>query len=144
MKKIRKYLIQLIVFSGLLLFFDFTMIYPQQPRICTPGWNGTVLIDCETTANWIVESSSGSSGFISSALGFIGNAIEFHWDIGTGDWVQAKYTFTQPIDLSQMDIFGLSLKGNGSYPHDIDLMLQTLIMFFTVLILMRLTMFKPG
>ena len=113
---------QLITIFGLFFFFNSIMIYPQQHGTCTTGWNGNVLIDCETTDNWSIESSNRSSGFISSVSGFLGNAIEFNWDISTGDWVQAKYTFPQPIDLSQIDIFGLSLKGNGSYPNNIDLM----------------------
>ena len=111
------------IYATIVLFLCLNDSFNSQPLInCAPGWDGTVLIDCETTANWSVEASSGSSGFISPTTGVIGNAINFNWDIGTGDWVQAKYTFPQPIDLSQKNIFGLCLQGNGGYPNNIDLM----------------------
>ena len=95
---------------------------PQPTSACVPGWNGTILIDCENNNGWSVEVSSGSSGTIISVPGFIGNAIQLNWSIGTGDWVQAKYTFSQPIDLSKKDIFGLSLKGSTSDLKNVDLM----------------------
>ena len=122
MKKLNNYIIKLFTIITVFFFFNGKAVHPQQSNNCTPGWNGTVLIDCETVTNWSVEASNGSSGFISTASGFIGNAIQFNWNIGSGDWVQAKYTFPQPIDLSQKDIFGLSLKGNGGFPNNVDLM----------------------
>ena len=105
-----------------LFFLIIKAVQAQQFNNCTLGWNGTVLIDCDTIANWSIEASNGSSGYILTTSGFIGDAIQFNWDLGSGDWVQAKYTFPQPINLSQPDIFGLSLKGDGSYPDNIDLM----------------------
>lgn len=96
--------------------------HSQTIPACIPGWNGTVLIACESTTNWSVEASSGASGTISTISGFIGNAVQLNWNIGTGDWVQAKYTFPQPVDLSQKDIFGLSLRGSVSDLRDVDLM----------------------
>ena len=96
--------------------------HSQTNQTCVPGWNGTILIDCENTANWSVEASTGASGTISSIPGFVGNSVQLNWNIGTGDWVQAKYTFPQPVDLSQKDIFGLSLRGSLSDLKDVDLM----------------------
>lgn len=96
--------------------------HPQSSPRCVPGWNGTVLSDCESTADWSVEASNGSSGTITSIAGFIGHAVQLNWNIGSGDWVQAKYTFPQPLDLSQKDIFGLSLRGSTSDLKDVDLM----------------------
>jgi hypothetical protein len=96
--------------------------HAQLPLPCVPGWNGTVLSDCETTVQWSVEAGTGSSGTLSSVAGIIGNAVQLDWNIGTGDWVQAKYTFPQPVDLSQKDIVGLSLRGSTSDLKDVDLM----------------------
>lgn len=78
-----------------------------------PGWNGTLLIDGETRDNWSVEMDRGSSGELAVTQGLIGQAIQLNWNIGAGDWVQGKYTFTQPADLSNADIFGVSIHGGG-------------------------------
>ena len=122
MKNLKNYTFILHTLIIAISFWVIKEVQAQNLSNCTPGWNGTVLIDCETTANWSVEASNGSSGIISTTSGFIGDAVQFNWDLGTGDWVQAKYTFSQPINLSQIDIFGLSLKGDGNYPDNIDLM----------------------
>jgi hypothetical protein len=98
------------------------IVHSQTNQTCVPGWNGTILIDCESTANWSVEASTGASGTISSIPGFVGSAVQLNWNIGAGDWVQAKYTFPQPVDLSQKDIFGLSLRGSLSDLKDVDIM----------------------
>ena len=82
---------------------------------CTPGWQGSVLIDGESLTNWMVEHDNGSSGSLQLVGGVNGNdhAVQLNWDIGSGDWVQGKYTFPQPVDLSHADIFGVSLHGGG-------------------------------
>jgi hypothetical protein len=54
--------------------------------------------------------------------GFIANAVQLNWNIGAGDWVQAKYTFAQPADLSQKDIFGLSLRGSTGVKNRVSIM----------------------
>ncbi len=81
---------------------------------CTPAWQGQLLIDGETLSNWRVEQDNGSSGSLTGVNGFIGNAVQLDWNLGSGDWVQARYDFAQPIDLSQKDIFGISLRGSSS------------------------------
>ena len=81
---------------------------------CSPAWNGTVLINCDALDNWVVEHNLGASGGLETAVGIIdGQAIQLNWDIGTGDWVQGKYTFPAPQDLSAADIFGITLQGGG-------------------------------
>jgi hypothetical protein len=87
-----------------------------------PGWNGQVLIDCETAINWSVEHDAGSSGSLNIIPGITGNAVELNWNIGSGDWVQAKYTFPHLVDLSQKDIIGLSLRGSPGTGNRVSLM----------------------
>jgi hypothetical protein len=105
---------------GLLLFLIATSL-AQSP--CSPGWTGQLLlIDGESITNWSVETDNGSSGTRELVAGFIDNAVQLNWNIGTGDWVQAVYTFPQPVDLSQKDIFGASLKGSTSTRNRVSLM----------------------
>ncbi len=94
--------------------------FSQTPQI--PAWNGQVLIDCEKPQNWTVEKDQGASGTITIVTGFINNAIQFNWNLGTGQWIQAKYSFPQPVDLSQKDIFGISLFGSTGTPNQVSLM----------------------
>jgi hypothetical protein len=89
---------------------------------CTPAWTGQLLIGGESLDNWSAEHHENSTGAITLVPGFIGNAIQLDWNIGAGDWVQAKYTFPQPIDLSQKDIFSISLKGGSGIPIRLSLM----------------------
>jgi len=122
MKKSTMYTIQFAAVTIVVMLCFNKSTHSQSSPNCVPGWNGTVLIDCESTSNWSVEANNGSSGTITTITGFIGNAVQLNWNIGTGDWVQAKYTFPQPLDLSQKDIFGLSLRGSPSDLKDVDLM----------------------
>ncbi|MDZ7292488.1 MAG: T9SS type A sorting domain-containing protein [candidate division KSB1 bacterium] len=106
----------------LLLYLE-QIAYPQTPPPCSPGWNGQVLIyGDEDPRNWMVEADNGSSGTIDIVPGFIGNAVQFNWNLGTGNWVQIKYTFPQPIELSQKDIFGVSLRGSTGIKNRISIM----------------------
>jgi hypothetical protein len=89
---------------------------------CLPGWNGEILIDCDTILNWSVEQDSGASGSLAPVPGFISSAVELNWNLGGGDWVQAKYSFPQPADLSETDIFGVSLQGSNSPANRVRLM----------------------
>jgi len=95
---------------------------PQTLPSCPPGWNGQVIIDGESSTNWSVEADNGSSGTVTTVGGFIGGAVQLNWNIGSGQWVQAKYTFPAPIDLSQKDIFGLSLRGSTGVTNRVSLM----------------------
>ena len=103
-----------------LLLFLCGAAHPQSQ--CVPGWSGTLFSGCESKSGWSVEASTGSSGSLSIVPGVIGNAVQLSWDLGTGEWVQAKYTFSQPVDLSQKDIVGVSLRGGASDIRDVDLM----------------------
>src|SRR5258708_1913625 len=50
---------------------------------CSPGWSGTVLINCDSAANWALEHDTGSSGSLKLAAGLIGGqAIEIDYDLG--------------------------------------------------------------
>ena len=106
---------------GLLFCLNQTA-YSQTALHCSPGWNGQVLIDSESARNWSVEADNGSSGNVTTTGGFIGNAMQLNWNIGSGQWVQAKYTFPAPLDLSQKDILGLSLRGSVSATNRVSLM----------------------
>lgn len=76
---------------------------------------GSVLIDGDSLTNWTVENDTGSSGSLQIANEIVsGQAVQLNWNIGTGNWVQGKYSFTSPIDLSNADIFGISLRGGGA------------------------------
>jgi len=112
-------------FPGLVIFFLIVIfinsnIYPQVP--CTPAWHGQIIIDCETVQNWQVEFDQGSSGSLKLTTGFIDQALQFNWNLGTGDWVQAKYTFPEPVNLAQLDLFGLSLHGSLGQTNRVSLM----------------------
>jgi hypothetical protein len=89
---------------------------------CSPGWHGTVIIDCESLDNWSVESGTGSKGNLELVPGFIDNAVQLNWSLGTGDWVQGKYTFPEPLNLSNYDVFGVSFHGTNSTPNRVSLM----------------------
>jgi hypothetical protein len=81
---------------------------------CSPGWNGTPLIGCDSLARWTVERDTGASGSLRLAPGIVGGqSVELDWDLGSGDWVQARYDFPAPVDLSRAEILGLSLQGGG-------------------------------
>ena len=85
-----------------------------QPTTCAPGWQGTELIDGESLANWDVEHDTAASGFLQLAPGLIGQAVQLDWNLGAGNWVQGRYAFPTPVNLSSADIFGVSLRGGGA------------------------------
>ncbi len=77
-------------------------------------WKGEVLINCDTLENWFTEyDETGSSCALSLTEGLDGQAVQFDWNIGTGNWSQIRYSFPQPIDLSNADLFGISVEGGG-------------------------------
>ncbi len=80
---------------------------------CAPGWQGNVLADTESLQNWTIENGSASDG-LQLVAGQSGKAVQLNWNVASsGDYVQAKYTFPQPLDLSGADLFGFSLHGDG-------------------------------
>ena len=89
---------------------------------CSPGWQGDVLLDCDSFKNWSVEHDSPSSGTVVLDDGVIGKAIRLNWSLGDGDWVQAKHIFPAPIDLSRNDIFGMSLRGSAGAANRVSIM----------------------
>lgn len=91
-----------------------TKTFAQQPSSCMPGWQGTGLIDGNSLANWTVEHDAGASGTLELVPGLVEQAVQLTWDLGSGNWAQGKYTFPTPVDLSQADIFGISLHGGGT------------------------------
>jgi hypothetical protein len=85
------------------------------PPACALSWEGQVLIDGDALRNWTVENDAGSSGTLALVEGIAGGqAVQLAWDIGSGDWVQGKYTFPAPVDLSNADVFGMTLRGGGA------------------------------
>ena len=100
------------------------IIIRQAPaQIGLPGWSGDVLVDGESTAQWSVEHDGPSSGTLTLDDGVFGQAVRLDWDLGAGAWVQAKYTFSSPVDLSSYDIFGLSLRGGDGPGNRVSIML---------------------
>ncbi len=104
-------------------FLSFHAVCMSQPANCTPGWNGDIIIDCESKSNWSVEHDAPSSGALALIDGVQGKALRLDWDLSDGDWVQAKYTFPQPVDLSRYDILGLSLRGGADVGNRVSIML---------------------
>jgi hypothetical protein len=79
-----------------------------------PGWNDTLLIDAENPVSWQVEQDDPAAGsLVQSTAGVVGAGIAFRWALGSGQWTQAKYSFSTPLDLSQHDLIGVSLKADG-------------------------------
>ncbi len=87
--------------------------YAPEPSSDLPGWQGSLLIDGESLAHWTVEHDTGASGSLGLAPGLLGQAVQLNWNLGSGAWVQGRYTFPTPVNLSQADIFALSLQGGG-------------------------------
>jgi len=108
--------------QAMLFFILLFTIAPVQAQIDIPGWSGFVLVDCENLANWSVEHDGLSSGALAVDDGVTGKGLRLDWNIAGGDWVQAKYTFSKPIDLSGSDIFGLSLKGSDGIANRLSVM----------------------
>jgi len=105
----------------LFLLIDLLLLYVVSPvktglalSTCALGWQGSVLIDGESLTHWVVEADQGSSGSLQSVPGINGQAVQLNWNIGAGNYVQGKYTFPTAVNLSQADIFGISLHGGGS------------------------------
>lgn len=83
--------------------------------VSLPGWSGTLIVPAPTSGftGWSIQSDSGSSGSFSLGTNASGtNVLKFHWNIGSGNWVQAEYTFATPFNASAADIFGISLHGD--------------------------------
>jgi len=79
-----------------------------------PAWNGTVIIDCESSEGWQVEGHSGSTGNIKVVpAGLFGQAIRLNYQLspGCGGWIQARYDFDPPANFAVFDLFGVSLHG---------------------------------
>jgi hypothetical protein len=96
---------------------------------CTPAWEGTALIECDSLEGWTVERDEGSSGSLGLADplaggGAVARSIHLSWDIGSGDWVQAKHTFARPVDLRGADLFAVTLRGGGTeeLPNTVSVM----------------------
>lgn len=117
----RRTFLKMLGTAGGSIVLNFNPFFPVKVSLalslCAPGWRGSVLINGESLTNWKSEyDDKGSFGTLQLVGGVNGNdqAVQLNWDIGTGDWVQGKYTFPQPVDLSRADLFGVSLHGGGS------------------------------
>ncbi len=110
----------LVLIGVMLLFLPALISHAQTPA--TPGWHGQVLIDGESTTNWSLEQDAGATGNLKNHAGFVGQAVEFNWNLGSAQWIQAKYTFPQPVDLARKDLFGISIKGSASKRNRVSFM----------------------
>ncbi len=93
---------------------------------CLPGWSGQVLMPAPTPGlpGWRVETDTGSSGSLLLVSNGSTTNIQLNWTIGTGDWVQARYDFAAPLDLSAADILGIALHGDSNaLPNTVTVML---------------------
>jgi hypothetical protein len=95
----------------------------QVVQNCVPGWHGYEFIDCESAQNWSVEHDGPSTGTLDVVAGVDGQAVRLNWNLNGGDWVQAKYTFPTPEDLSEFDVFGFSLRGSSSTGNRVSIMM---------------------
>lgn len=85
--------------------------------VSLPGWSGTLMIPAPTAGlpGWTMESDAGSSGTLTIGTNALGtNTMQLNWNIGTGNWTQARYDFSVPFDASAADIFGITLHGDVS------------------------------
>ena len=107
----------------MVLFVVALNLFSMMRSVVVPGCGREVLIDCDSLSHWGFECDNGSSGSRELVSGLIDNAIKLNWNIGTGEWVQAKYRFSEPVDLSTWDIFGLNLHGDtSSIPNLVSIM----------------------
>jgi len=97
---------------------------PALPAWTTPAWTGQTLTDAGSLAGWTVEKDSGSSGSLALVEGLRGKAVELSWDLGTGQWVQARCDFPQRVDLSGRDLFGACLKGSSPGPRRVTVLFE--------------------
>lgn len=131
----------LTVLPVLLLALGLAPAAMAEEPACTPAWEGTPLIECDSLAGWTVERDDGSTGSLQlveplvggvplaggGPLGAGGDAaksIQLTWDLGSGDWVQARYRFSSPVDLRGADLFGITLRGGGAgeIPNTVSVM----------------------
>ena len=93
---------------------------------CLPGWSGQLLVPAPGPGlpGWRVETDTGSSGNLLLVSNVSGTHIQLNWSIDTGSWVQARYDFVSPLDLSAADIVGLTVHGDSnSLPNTVTVML---------------------
>ena len=85
---------------------------------CLPGWSGQLLVPTPTAGlpGWIIEQDVNSSGTLTLATNQSETILQLNWNIGPGDWVQARYDFATPLDLSAADILGVTLRGDSNCP----------------------------
>ncbi len=89
---------------------------------CLPGWSGQLLVPAPTAGlpGWSVKSDGKAFGSLITAVDSSGTNIQFNWNIGVdGDWVEACYEFSPPIDLSAADILGVTLRGDSNVPANV-------------------------
>jgi parallel beta-helix repeat protein len=112
-------------------FFLMSVVKPQRmlaADLCDlPAWNGTMLIDCDTpvidckspTNAWCVEARACPTWSLKPVSGMVGGAVQLNYECETdpGSYVQAWYTFDPPVDLSDFDLFGISLRGSAAPPE---------------------------
>jgi len=107
---------------GLLLLL--TAIGNAVPSL--PGWTGNRIIPVPQPglSGWTVESDSGSSGTVAINTNSVGtNVLQFNWNIGSGNWTQARFDFSTPYDASNADIFGVTFHGgNSTLPNTVSIM----------------------
>lgn len=113
-----KHLFCVISFYGAWIGLSLVLFAPitATGSLSLPGWSGTRMIPVPVAglSGWSVESNSGSTGTLGMATNTLDtNVLEFQWNIGTGNWTQARYDFAVPFDASSDDIFGISLHGDG-------------------------------
>ncbi len=106
------------VFLSIIIFVFYSILAERTnlaQAVCAPGWQGSVLINGDSLTNWTVENDKGSSGSLQLVEKIISSqAVQLNWNIGSGNWVQGKYTFPTPVDISNADTFGISLRGGGA------------------------------
>lgn len=85
---------------------------------CLPGWSGQRLVPLPTAGlpGWRVEHDVNSTGSLVLATNQGEPVLQLNWNIGTGDWVQARYDFAVPQDLSAADLLGVTIRGDSNCP----------------------------
>lgn len=85
---------------------------------CLPGWSGQRLVPVPTAGlpGWSVEHDANSTGSLTLATNSGEAVLQLNWNIGTGDWVQARYDFAVPQDFSSADLLGVTIHGDSNCP----------------------------
>ena len=85
---------------------------------------GYEFVPTATLQGWRLESDAGARGALALVTNSMGGQVQLGWNLGTGSWLQARYDFSSPVDVSQTGTFSLNLRGDDqTHSNIVTLML---------------------